>query len=132
MRTSARRRRRLDRGVEDALVSPWLGAVGQSAFYRQIAQADERHTDEVEPLYGRIAAPTLVVWGEEDRWLAVERGRELARRIPGARLELLPGAGHLAQEDEPEEVARVAAAQGGGESESIEPPTHAGYRRGRA
>jgi pimeloyl-ACP methyl ester carboxylesterase len=102
--------RRLDRDVEDALVSPWLGAIGQSAFYRQIAQADERHTDEIEPLYGRIAAPTLVVWGEEDRWLAVERGRELARRIPGAGLELLPGAGHLAQEDEPDEVARLVAA----------------------
>jgi pimeloyl-ACP methyl ester carboxylesterase len=102
--------RRFDRDVEDALVSPWLGAVGQSAFYRQIAQADERHTDEIEPLYGRIAAPTLVVWGEEDRWLAAERGRELARRIPGAGLELLPGAGHLAQEDEPDEVARLVAA----------------------
>ena len=97
----------LERDVEDGLVSPWLGRVGQSAFYRQIAQADERHTDEIEPLYGRVAAPTLVVWGEDDRWIPAQRGRELARRIPGARLELLPAAGHLVQEDQPEELARL-------------------------
>jgi pimeloyl-ACP methyl ester carboxylesterase len=102
--------RPLDRDVEDALVSPWLGPIGQSAFYRQIAQADERHTEEIEPLYGRITVPTLVVWGERDPWIPAERGRELARRIPGARLELLPAAGHLVQEDEPEELARLLAA----------------------
>src|SRR6266571_3113330 len=35
-------------------VEPWLGAEGQDAFYRQIAQADQRFTDEVEPLYAGI------------------------------------------------------------------------------
>jgi pimeloyl-ACP methyl ester carboxylesterase len=102
--------RPLERDVEEALVSPWLGPVGQSAFYRQMAQADERHTEEIEPLYGRIAVPTLVVWGEHDPWIPAECGRELARRIPGARLEVLPAAGHLVQEDEPEELARLLAA----------------------
>lgn len=38
-------------------VEPWLGVEGQAAFYRQIAQADQRYTDEVEPLYGQITAP---------------------------------------------------------------------------
>jgi pimeloyl-ACP methyl ester carboxylesterase len=107
--------RRLDRDVEDALVSPWLGTVGQSAFYRQIAQADERDTDEIEPLLGRVAVPTAVIWGEEDGWIAVERGRDLARRIPRAKLEVLPGAGHLAQLDEPEKVSGLIAAHLGGD-----------------
>jgi pimeloyl-ACP methyl ester carboxylesterase len=31
----------------DRLVEPWLGDGGQAAFYRQIAQADQRYTDEV-------------------------------------------------------------------------------------
>ena len=35
------------------------------------------------------------------------RGAELARRIPGARLEILPTAGHLVQEDQPDELARL-------------------------
>ncbi len=57
----------LDDAVEGALIAPWLGAAGQSAFYRQIA--------------------------------------------PGARLEVLPGSGHLVQEDEPDALTRLLAAQ---------------------
>lgn len=101
--------RPLDRAIEDALIAPWLGPAGQSAFYRQIAHGDQRHTDEIEPLYGQIAAPTLVIWGEADPWLPVARAAELAQRIPGARLELLPSAGHLVQEDRPDELARLLA-----------------------
>jgi pimeloyl-ACP methyl ester carboxylesterase len=97
--------RPLDRELEDALIAPWSGPAGQSAFYRQIAQGDERHTDEIEPLLDRITAPTLIVWGEADPWIPAAQGAELARRIPGARLELLPTAGHLVQEDQPGELA---------------------------
>lgn len=99
----------LDRDLETTLVSPWLDASGQSAFYRQIAQGDQRDTDEIEPLYRQITAPTLIVWGEADLWIPLERGRELARRIPSARLEVLPGAGHLVPEEQPDELAHLLA-----------------------
>ncbi|PRX46531.1 pimeloyl-ACP methyl ester carboxylesterase [Prauserella shujinwangii] len=88
-------------GVLDALVAPWLGEPGQAAFYRQIAQADQRYTDEIEDRYPDLDLPVLVCWGEDDTWLPPDRGRRLAERIPGARLRLLPGAGHLVQEDAP-------------------------------
>ena len=87
--------------VLDRLVEPWLGELGQVAFYRQIAQADQRYTDEVQDRYGEITIPTLVCWGEDDTWIPVAKGHELAARIPGARLELTPHAGHLVQEDAP-------------------------------
>jgi pimeloyl-ACP methyl ester carboxylesterase len=99
----------LDPEVEAALIAPWLGPAGQSAFYRQIAQGTQRDTDEFEPLLGSIGVPTLVVWGDADPWLPATLGAELAERIPGARLELLPGAGHLVQEDEPGELTRLLA-----------------------
>lgn len=99
--------RRLDPAVEEGLIAPWLGGGGQSAFYRQIAQGDQQDTDELESLYGRITAPTLVIWGEADPWIPVARGVTLAQRIPGARLELLPSAGHLVQEDQPDELVRL-------------------------
>jgi pimeloyl-ACP methyl ester carboxylesterase len=86
-------------------VEPWLGADGQDAFYRQIAQADQRFTDEVEPLYGEITAPVLILWGEEDEWIPVETGRRLHALIPNSQLQLIPGAGHFLQEDAPEAVA---------------------------
>ncbi len=92
---------------DDALkpyVEPWLGAEGQEVFYRQIAQNDPRHTDEVRPLYGGIERPVLILWGEEDRWIPLERGRRLHEAIPGSRLETIPRCAHLAQEDAPDTV----------------------------
>ncbi|GAB3563910.1 alpha/beta hydrolase [Amycolatopsis endophytica] len=95
--------------VLDALVAPWLGETGQAAFYRQIAQADERYTDEIEPLLGSMDLPVRVCWGEADSWLPVERGEALATRIPGASLQRFPGAGHLLQEDAPAKLTAVLA-----------------------
>jgi pimeloyl-ACP methyl ester carboxylesterase len=90
----------------DALVHPWLDDSGQAAFYRQITQrrADQRYTDEMQDRYGRIDIPVMVCWGDDDAWIPVDRGRELASRIPGARLRTIPGAGHLVQEDSPAEL----------------------------
>ena len=99
--------RPLDRDVEDALIAPWLGPVGQSAFYRQIVHGDQRDTDDIEPLLDQISAPTLIIWGEADPWIPAARGAELSQRIPGARLALLPEAGHLVQEDQLEELTRL-------------------------
>ncbi|PNG22688.1 alpha/beta hydrolase [Streptomyces cahuitamycinicus] len=85
----------------DALVGPWTGEEGQAAFYRQIAQADQRYTDEIQPLYPTIDLPVTVCWGTEDTWIPFARGRELAALIPGARLVPVPEAGHLVPLDVP-------------------------------
>lgn len=91
-------------------LDPWLGASGQAAFYRQIAQMDQRYTDEIESRYNEMRCPVRIIWGEQDSWIPVERGRELARRIAGSRLNIVPEAGHLVQEDAPEAI--VAALLG--------------------
>jgi len=93
----------------DRLVSPWLDAEGQAAFYRQIAQADQRYTDDVEPAYPGLDLPVLVAWGTEDTWIPVDRAHRLAELIPGARLELVPEAGHLVQLDQPVAVTAILA-----------------------
>ena len=97
----------LTRSQADMLAAPWLGAEGQAAFYRQIAQADEAYTDEIEPRYGELDLPVLIVWGEDDTWIPVDRAHRLADLIPGARLELIEAAGHLVQLDQPVALATV-------------------------
>jgi pimeloyl-ACP methyl ester carboxylesterase len=94
--------RPLSGAQSDLLASPWLGPVGQPALYRQMAQVRPVHTDEVEPLYPNLDLPVLVVWGEQDAWIPVDRAHRLAALIPGARLRLVPEAGHLIQLDAPE------------------------------
>lgn len=86
--------------VLDQLVKPWLGE-GQAAFYRQIAQADESHTAEFEPLLPTISTPTLIVWGADDEWIPLDRAHRLASQLPGSTTEIINGAGHLVQEDAP-------------------------------
>ena len=63
--------------------------------------------------YGRkldlesIAAPTHVVVGDEDTLTPPAMSRELARRIPGARLTIIEGAGHLSNIEQPEAFNRA-------------------------
>jgi pimeloyl-ACP methyl ester carboxylesterase len=50
---------------------------------------------------GEISAPTLVLHGDEDRIVPLANGETLAAGIPDARLEVLPGAGHIYPTDAP-------------------------------
>src|SRR5262245_5094677 len=51
---------------------------------------------------GDASPPTLLLWGERDETLPVAQGRALAARLPGARLEVFPGASHPCYLDQPE------------------------------
>ncbi len=58
----------------------------------------------------RIAVPTLVLWGASDGVVSPDYGRAYCDRIPGARFELIPEAGHYPEIEQPEVfAARVAA-----------------------
>jgi len=48
-----------------------------------------------------ISAPTLILWGEEDRLIPVAAGQWLASTMPHADLVIYPGIGHLPQEEAP-------------------------------
>jgi pimeloyl-ACP methyl ester carboxylesterase len=97
-------------------MAPWQGPENQCAFYRQIAQMDERYTEEIVPRLGTIRCPVQVLWGEDDGWLPLAQGRALAARIPGAAFHPVPDCGHLMQEDAPEAIVAHALAilAGGG------------------
>ncbi|WP_261163803.1 alpha/beta fold hydrolase [Microbacterium sp. Marseille-Q6965] len=91
------------RGLQAAdlrmLVEPWTGPAGQAAFYRQIAQADESFTTEIEPLFGSITEPVHIIWGAEDTWIPADRAQRLKAAMPHATVTLIPDAGHLIQID---------------------------------
>jgi pimeloyl-ACP methyl ester carboxylesterase len=64
---------------------------------------------------GGIRAPTLVLHGTEDRMLGAANGRAIAAAIPGARLELLEGVGHMFWWEQPARSAELVAAHALGE-----------------
>lgn len=57
----------------------------------------------------RIKAPTLVVTSDQDRVVPAAHGPAWQRQIPGAQLTTMPGAGHLAELEQPDTFAEIVA-----------------------
>jgi pimeloyl-ACP methyl ester carboxylesterase len=82
---------------------PWTSPTILPTLVRDVARSGlvrmARATSEVLRKDWRhklpsIAAPTLVIWGEHDRICNPRIGEQIAAAVPGARLVIIPGAGH--------------------------------------
>lgn len=58
-------------------------------------------------LAGHVTAPTLVVWGKQDKLVDVRLAPQVAKTIPDSRMLILDKVGHLAQMEAPRVVARA-------------------------
>jgi pimeloyl-ACP methyl ester carboxylesterase len=56
----------------------------------------------------RITAPTMLVWGKEDRLTPVAQHKRWSRLLPQADVRLYDGAGHLVLDEAPESVAAIS------------------------
>ncbi|MFN2448230.1 MAG: alpha/beta fold hydrolase [Candidatus Baltobacteraceae bacterium] len=72
-----------------------------------IASTFATWTGDYRALLPFIGVPCLVICGERDAVAPRRYSEEIARAVPGARLEILSGAGHVANADEPERFNRV-------------------------
>ena len=104
---------RLQEAVEDMAEHqrmPWA----QDAFTRSlrglVASYVRQGPSSPWNLLTQIAAPTLIIWGSEDRLVPVALAPRAARAVPDARLLVLPGVGHCAQMEDPVSTARAVLA----------------------
>ena len=81
----------------EQLIQPWLSQAGSHSFYQQLAQADERYTEEIERAYDKVRCPVHLVWGDRDPWIPLEGGKQLHGLIPRATFETIPDAGQMPQ-----------------------------------
>jgi 3-oxoadipate enol-lactonase len=79
-------------------------ARGYASACRAMARLREAPLD---PLLGRITAPTLVLAGELDRHCPPRAAEIVAAGIPGSRLQVLAGCGHQLPVEKPAELARA-------------------------
>lgn len=77
---------------------------GWAAAQRGMAQRPDS-----TPLLSQIAVPTLIVVGEEDILTPPDDSRHMQGLIPGARLEVIPGAAHVTSLEQPEVFNRTLA-----------------------
>lgn len=59
-------------------------------------------TNRLVPELGRLAAPTLFLWGDQDPLASPAVGRSIAAAIPNAQFQLVEDAGHLVYLDQPD------------------------------
>lgn len=63
-----------------------------------IAMKERRDSTQI---LGAIQIPTLIIHGADDQIIPVEEAEAMASAIPGARLKVLPDAGHLVNLEQP-------------------------------
>lgn len=72
-----------------------------------IASTRATWTGEYRALLPEISVPALVICGEKDAVAPPHFSREIADGIPGARLEIIAGAGHVTNADAPEQFNAI-------------------------
>lgn len=101
------RRRQLATAFHDAskLTDDLLDEVDRRAAMRGnaavLGRVAKGITSESPPDPTAISQPTLILWGESDRWLPPEQGTKLLSLIPNAEMRLIPEAGHMLVEEQP-------------------------------
>lgn len=72
----------------------WSLAKGDSHTIGAVLDNPAVMNDSLDGRLGGITVPTLVVWGQYDELIPLSKGRRMAAEIPGARLVVVPDAGH--------------------------------------
>ncbi|MEM1318835.1 MAG: alpha/beta hydrolase [Bacteroidota bacterium] len=94
-----------DRKVTEALVDRYFELMlrpgNRTAF---VDRANQLYTGELDKL-STITLPTLILWGEEDRWIDLWAGQRFDEELSNANLIVYPGVGHVPMEEIPEQSA---------------------------
>jgi pimeloyl-ACP methyl ester carboxylesterase len=91
--------------MPDALLGRYLAPfVGEGGVSHLLGLMRSLRSEDLEVVnLSAIRAPTLIVWGDADRWTDTHLPAKLAESIPRCRLARIPDAARLVPEDSPEE-----------------------------
>jgi pimeloyl-ACP methyl ester carboxylesterase len=74
---------------------------------RSIIDIGGQRVSAADRLYLAEQVPSLLVWGERDRIIPVQHGREARRLMPGSRLEVFPETGHFPHRGDPQRFVEL-------------------------
>lgn len=105
----------LEGGVADRakmpmkLVARYLAAfAGQNGVQHLLTLASSVRREDFDDLdLGTIHAPTLVIWGDQDKWLDPKLPDRLVNAIPDSRLSRVHGVARLVPEESPEQLCEL-------------------------
>ncbi len=103
-RDDATAERHLGAEVDRSLVTLWQFNRVMTA---RISWRPYMYNTRLPHLLTEVETPTLAVWGEADRVTPRTIGEQYAAALPHAHLEVVPGAGHAVEIEEPDRVAAL-------------------------
>lgn len=77
---------------------------GAARSLRSLLLSPAADDQAFQALLARVAAPTLILWGKEDRWVPVSDADRFGAALKGSRTIVLRRCGHLPQEERPAET----------------------------
>jgi haloalkane dehalogenase len=95
---------------DDALDEYWKGFADDTRRLGHLELYRSGDFDKLVPYAGRVAAlalPSLIVWGEQDRFAGVKMAHRFHDELPDSELVIFEDAGHFVWEDEAERAARA-------------------------
>jgi len=84
-----------------------IAALPELWFRNLVGLLDSAHSLRLREELAAIRCPTMVVAAELDRFVPLARARGLAAAIPGARFELIAGAGHAVVVEQPRRIVEL-------------------------
>jgi pimeloyl-ACP methyl ester carboxylesterase len=110
-------RNTLPRGAVNALpaarlgayVAEWNSELGKEMLFQHIRLMLPDYVNAVSTNVELLQTPALLLWGERDTVTPVTLAQRIASANPNARVQVVPGAGHLLLDDAPGAVANAIA-----------------------
>ena len=92
-----------------AYLSEWNTDLGKNVIMQQVRNMLPLYMNSVATDVVTLERPMLLIWGERDLVTPLALGQRLAIEARQAKLEVVPGAGHLILDDAPDRVASLLA-----------------------
>jgi pimeloyl-ACP methyl ester carboxylesterase len=93
----------------DAYIAEWNGKLGKNMLLQHVRLLNALYMNSVASDVIKLDIPLLLIWGERDTVTPPALGQRITREAQNATLEIVPGAGHLILDDNPDQVAQLLA-----------------------
>ncbi|MCC9655167.1 alpha/beta fold hydrolase [Rhodopirellula halodulae] len=99
------RKERLTDDFKEGIVTPYCEPDGIVSLVRNAASLNTNHTTPLTDRLPKMNQPTLLLWGEDDKWQPISTAEQLVKDMPHAEMHPMKNCSHWTPQDNPEEFA---------------------------
>lgn len=90
-----------------AYTSPLSMPGGKEALIKSLQNFTDHELWRIHAHLDDIKVPTLIIWGEKDKWMPSHYHQRLSHALPHAHKVIIPNCGHVSPEESPQECGKA-------------------------